>query len=86
MKHVSDVFQLKFPNSLIPTQKTIQRIVTKFEKEGTMNNLPHLNRERHVLTPQKLAEVKAGLEQDSLQPMGHPSVNSEHRNSLCLCL
>ena len=50
MKHVCDEFVINFPNSRIPTQKTVRRIVQKFEKEGTVNNLPH-HRERHVLTP-----------------------------------
>ena len=84
VKHVIDDFRVKFPNSRVPDGQTIRRIAKKFEKEGTVNNLPHVNRERHVLTPQKLAEVKAGLEHDALLPMGHPSVNSACRNDFGL--
>ena len=80
IQHVIDDFRVKFPNSRVPNGRTIRRIAQKFEKEGTVNNLPHVNRKRHVLTPQKLAEVKGGLEHDSLLEMGDPSVSSARRN------
>ena len=84
IKHVLDDFKVAFPNSRVPSKSTILKIVKKFTNEGTINNLPHLNRRRHVLTDGKLAEVKAGLEADSSKPMGDPSVNSAQRNEFGL--
>ena len=51
IQHVIDDFRVKFPNSRVPNGRTIRRIAQKFEKEGTVNNLPHLNRDEFLVKP-----------------------------------
>ncbi|KAJ4447010.1 hypothetical protein ANN_08998 [Periplaneta americana] len=55
-------FRMKFPNSPVPSAKTIRRLANKCKETGSVNNRK-INRKRSVLTEEKLDEIGERLEQ-----------------------